>query len=46
MKRRLYAQIANATDRRYATSAGVTSGLRTYNPAPPRTIMVGLAFDF
>ena len=46
MKRRFYAQIANATDRRYATSAGVTSGLRTYNPAPPRAFMVGLAADF
>ncbi|WP_197284794.1 TonB-dependent receptor [Piscinibacter sakaiensis] len=39
-------QVANLTDRRYATSSGVTAGLRTYNPAPPRTVMVGASLDF
>ena len=45
-KRSLYLQVANATDRRYATSAGLTAGSRTYNPAPPRTFMVGASMNF
>jgi len=39
-------QVANATDRRYATSTGVTAGVQTYNPAPPRTLMLGASIDF
>jgi iron complex outermembrane recepter protein len=45
-KRSVYLQVANVTDRRYATSAGQTGGTRTYNPAPPRTFMVGASLSF
>ncbi len=45
-KRSVYVQVANVTDRRYATSAGQTGGTRTYNPAPPRTFMVGASMNF
>lgn len=43
---RFFVQVANLTDERYATSAGITSGVRTYNPAPPRTFMVGSSLSF
>lgn len=45
-RQRYFVQVANLTDRHYATSAGVTSGVRTYNPAPPRTFTVGASLDF
>lgn len=45
-RQRYYAQIANLTDRRYATSSGITSGVQTYNPAPPRSLMLGASLDF
>ncbi len=43
---RYFVQIANLTDRRYATSSGVTSGVQTYNPAPPRTVTLGASLNF
>lgn len=43
---RIYAQIANLTDRHYATSAGFGNGTTTYNIAPPRTLTIGAALDF
>jgi outer membrane receptor protein involved in Fe transport len=43
---RFFVQVANLTDERYATSAGITSGVRTYNPAPARTFMVGSSLSF
>jgi outer membrane receptor protein involved in Fe transport len=42
---RLTARIDNLTDRRYATSAGVTGGVTTYNPAAPRSVMLGVSVD-
>ncbi|WP_153116687.1 TonB-dependent receptor [Rhodocyclus tenuis] len=45
-RQRYYLKVANLTDRRYATSSGVSSGVQTYNPAPPRSVMVGASLDF
>ncbi len=42
---RLTVRIDNLTDRRYATSAGVTGGVTTYNPAAPRSVMLGVSVD-
>ncbi|WP_326542916.1 TonB-dependent receptor [Pseudorhodoferax sp.] len=44
--RRFYLQVANATDKRHATSAGVTGGTWTYNPGAPRTVTLGASLDF
>lgn len=46
MRQRYFVQIFNLTDQRYASSAGITSGARTYNPAAPLTVMGGISFKF
>ncbi|MBN9411143.1 MAG: TonB-dependent receptor [Burkholderiales bacterium] len=43
---RYYVQVGNLTDRRYATSAGITGGTRTYNPGAPRSITLGTSLQF
>ena len=43
---RVYAKVENATDKLYATSTGITSGVQTYNVAPPRGVRVGFQADF
>jgi outer membrane receptor protein involved in Fe transport len=45
-RNRFYVQITNLTDRKYATSAGISSGTQTYNIAPPRTVTIGATLDF
>lgn len=46
VRQRYFVQVFNLTDQRYASSAGITSGVRTYNPAPPLTVLVGASFKF
>jgi outer membrane receptor for Fe3+-dicitrate len=46
MRQRYFVQIFNLTDQRYASSAGITSGARTYNPAAPLTVLGGISFKF
>lgn len=46
ISQRYFIQIFNLTDHRYASSAGVTGGTRTYNPAAPLTVMGGISFKF
>ena len=43
---RAYVKVENATDKLYATSTGITSGVQTFNVAPPRGVRVGLQTDF
>ena len=43
---RAYVKVENATDRLYATSTGITSGVQTFNVAPPRGVRVGFQSDF
>lgn len=43
---RVFVQVANLTDARYATSSGITGGVQTYNPAPQRTFTVGTSLSF
>ncbi|MBA4142420.1 MAG: TonB-dependent receptor plug domain-containing protein [Nitrosospira sp.] len=46
VRQRYFIQVFNLTDQRYASSAGVTGGVRTYNPAPPLTVLVGASLKF
>lgn len=46
MRQRYFVQVFNLTDERYASSAGITSGSRTYNPAAPLTVLGGISFKF
>jgi outer membrane receptor protein involved in Fe transport len=46
IRQRYFVQIFNLTDERYASSAGITSGARTYNPAAPLTVLGGVSFKF
>ncbi|SFW25793.1 TonB-dependent receptor [Nitrosovibrio sp. Nv17] len=46
IRQRYFVQILNLTDHRYASSAGITSGVRTYNPAAPLTVLGGISFKF
>jgi outer membrane receptor protein involved in Fe transport len=46
MRGRYFVQVFNLTDARYASSAGITSGSRTYNPAAPLTVLGGISFKF
>jgi outer membrane receptor protein involved in Fe transport len=45
-RQRWYARIDNLTDREYATSAGLSSGVRTYNIGSPRALTLGVSLDF
>lgn len=46
MRQRYFVQVFNLADQRYASSAGITSGARTYNPAAPLTVMGGISLKF
>ncbi|SCY03422.1 Outer membrane receptor proteins, mostly Fe transport [Nitrosospira sp. Nl5] len=46
MRQRYFIQIFNLADERYASSASITSGVRTYNPAAPFTVLGGISFKF
>lgn len=45
-RQRWFVQVTNVTDRRYATSAGITGGTPTYNPGAPRLVMLGTSLSF
>ena len=38
----LFANVHNLTDRRYAESTGLSSGLETFSPGLPRTLVMGI----
>lgn len=43
---RLYATVANVSDKAYATSASVIGGTQLYAPGAPRTVKVGVQAQF
>lgn len=43
---RLYATVANASDKAYATSAAVIGGTQVFAPGAPRTLKVGAQMQF
>lgn len=42
----VYGRLMNVTDERYATSASISSGQRTFAPGMPRTVYVGMKYKF
>lgn len=45
-KMEIYGRLMNVTDERYATSAGISSGQRTFAPGMPRTAYLGMKYKF